>query len=142
MPQYLFYNTETEEYKEVFFSMNDDKIFNGDNGDQEGLWVRRWTVPNASIDSLSNTSPFDTRAHVEKTGKMKGTMGDLFNVSKEMSERRADKIGSVDPVKVKYFKDYAKKNNGAKHFSDKPDKIETKDFVIDFKAKPKKFKES
>ena len=142
MPQYLFQNKVSQEYREVFFKMLDDKIYNGEDGTEEGLWERRFTIPNASVDSISNTNPFDTRAHVTKTGAMKGNLGDLFNVSKEMSERRAEKLGHEDPVKRQFFKDYQKKNNGAKHFSDRPDKIETKDAIIDFKATPKKFKES
>lgn len=142
MPEYLFQNKVTQEYREVFFKMLDDKIYNGEDGNEEGLWERRFTIPNASVDSISNTNPFDTRAHVAKTGAMKGNLGDLFSVSKEMSERRAEKLGHEDPVKRQFFKDYQKKNNGAKHFSDRPDKIETKDAIIDFKATPKKFKES
>lgn len=142
MPEYRFFNTETEEYRDVFFKMNDDKVYNGEDGTEVGKWSRRWTKPNASIDSVSNTNPFDLKAYTEKTGKMKGNLGDLFAISKEASERREQKTGGPDPVKTQFFKDYQKKNNGAKHFSDRPDKIETKHAIIDFKATPKKFKES
>ncbi len=142
MPEYTFFNKITQEYRDVFFKMLDDKIYNGEDGTEVDIWERRWYPPNASVDSISNTNPFDTRAHVDKTGKMKGNLGDLFNISKEMSERRQDKIGGEDPVKRQFFNDYQKKNNGAKHFSDRPDKIETKHAIIDFTATPKKFKES
>ena len=139
MPEYLYKNPQTGEVKGVIQTMREEHVFI----DEEGLeWKRVYTSPNASIDSLSNTNPFDTRAHVNKTGAMKGSLGDLFNVSKEMSERREQKLGHEDPVKRQFFKDYQKKNNGAKHFSDRPDKIETKHAIIDFKATPKKFKES
>lgn len=140
MPEYLFYNSETEEYRNVFFKMNDEKIYNGEDGSEVGIWSRRWTSPNASVDSIANTNPFDTRAHVEKTGKMKGTMGDLYSISKEMSERRAEKLGHEDPVKRKHFDSY-EKTQGVKHYYDKPDKIETKHATIDFKAKGPEFKE-
>ena len=139
MPEYLYKNPQTGEVKGVIQTMREEHVF----VDEEGLeWKRVYTSPNASIDSLSNTDPFDTRAHTEKTGKMKGTMGDLFSISKEMSERRQDKIGAEDPIKRKFFNDYKEKNNGTKHFHDRPDKIETKNAIIDFKATPKKFKES
>jgi hypothetical protein len=139
MPEYTYLNEETGERIDVIQTMREEHRYFGEDGKE---WKRVFYSPNASIDSLSNTSPFDTRAHVEKTGKMKGCLGDLFNVSKEMSERREQKIGGEDPVKRQFFKDYQKKNNGAKHFHDRPDKIETKHAIIDFKATPKKFKES
>lgn len=132
MPEFLFKHPDKEEYKEVFFKMNDDKKYVDDEGVE---WKRRWHIPNASVDSISNTNPFDIQSHVDKTGRRKGTMDDLFNISKEMSERRAEKLGHEDPVKKKFFENYAKKNNGAKHFHDKPDKIETKHATIDFTAK-------
>jgi len=141
MPLFLFKNSDTNEVREIFFKMNDDKVYNGEDGTEIGKWSRRWTKPNASVNSLSNTNPFDTRAHVEKTGQMKGSLGDLFNISKEMSERRQDKIGGEDPVKRKFFEDYKQKNNGAKHFHDRPDKIETKHATIDFTSTSNKFKE-
>lgn len=134
MPLYLYQNSKTEEVFEVVQTMKEEhRFFDPKTGD---LCRRIWTVPNASVDSLSNTNPFDIRSHVEKTGKMKGTVGDLWDASKEMSERRAEKIGGEDPVKRKYFDNYEKKNN-TKHFYDKPSKIETKNAVIDYTAKPK-----
>ena len=139
MPTYSYTNDKTGETLEMHQGMNDEHRFFGENGEE---WRRVFYPPNAAIDSLSNCNPFDTRSHVDKTGRMKGNLGDLFNVSKEMSERRQDKIGGEDPVKRQFFKDYQKKNNGAKHFNDRPDKIETKHAIIDFKATPKKFKES
>lgn len=139
MPQYTYLNEETGETVDVIQTMREEHRYFGEDGKE---WKRVFYSPNASVNSLSNTNPFDTRSHVEKTGQMKGSLGDLFNISKEMSERRQDKIGGEDPVKRKFFNDYKEKNNGAKHFHDRPDKIETKHATIDFTATPKKFKES
>ena len=50
---------------------------------------------------------------------MKGTVGDLLDASKEMSQKRAESNGGVDPVKEKYFKKYSESRRGAKH----PDEI-------------------
>lgn len=128
MPNYIFKHPEKERYVEVFFRMNDEKKYQ----DEEGVeWERRWTVPHASVDSLFNSDPFDIQSHVDKTGKMKGTMGDLFAASKEMSERRAEKLGSEDPVKREMFDKYEKKNK-TKHFFDRPSKIENSFATIDF----------
>jgi hypothetical protein len=44
-----------------------------------------------------------------------GTIGDLWDRSAELSAKRADKNGGIDPVKEQYFKDYSEKRNGQKH---------------------------
>ena len=54
-----------------------------------------------------------------------------MDASAELSSKRAEQNGGIDPVKQKYFKDYAKKRNGTKHHLDKKT-IDTKNFKIDF----------
>jgi hypothetical protein len=49
------------------------------------------------------------------TGNKKGTMGDLFDQSKELSEARKKIHGGKDPVKQKYWKEWSKKRKGKKH---------------------------
>lgn len=137
MPEYLYINDSTEEVYSVIQGMNDEHIF---FDPKTGEQCRRiFTVPNASVDSLSNSDPFNIQEHVEKTGKMKGSVGDLWDVSREMSERRAEKIGAEDPVKREMFNNYEKKN-GVKHHKDKPDKIKMKGATIDFTKPPKEIK--
>lgn len=131
MPLYLFYSEKKDEYREIFFNMNDEKVYNGEDGSEIGEWSRRWTVPNASVDSISDVDPFDTRKLVEKTGKMKGTIGDLWTASEEASKRREDKLGHEDPVRRKYLDNYQKENN-RKHFHDRPQKIDAGVATIDF----------
>ena len=58
------------------------------------------------------------------TGGQKGTLGDMMDRSAEMSQKRADECGGVDPVKESYYKDYAKKRKGTPH----PDKLKKKSF--------------
>ena len=130
MPRYIYKHPEKEEYVEVTQTMSEEHVF----FDFTGLkWKRVFTVPYAAVSSLSSLDPFDTKAHVDKTGEMKGTMGDLFAVSKEMSERRSEKLGHEDPVKRQLFEKY-KQDNNCKHYNDRPDKIETKHAIIDFTA--------
>ena len=130
MAAYLYKNPETGETIEIIQTMNEKHIY----VDKDGLeWKRVWTVPNASVDSISNLNPFDLKSYVEKTGKSKGTVGDLWSISKEASERRAEKLGHEDPVKRKFFDNYEKEKK-VKHFADRPSKIETKNAVIDFTA--------
>lgn len=113
MPIYVYQNPNTEEYIEVFQGMNDEHKY----VDESGLeWKRVFIAPNAAIDLDAN--PFDKQSFVDKTSNA-GTMGDLWDRSKEMSDKRAAQCGGVDPYKKQYFKDYSSKRKGAKHYKDK-----------------------
>jgi predicted nucleic acid-binding Zn ribbon protein len=97
MPLYIYLNSETQEYVEIFQKMNDVKEYFGENGD-ETTWKRIFTVPNASFDS--KIDPFKASEFARKTGSKKGTYGDLLDKSAELSQQRADIVGGVDPVKI------------------------------------------
>lgn len=119
MPLYLYQNPETEEIIEVLQGMNDKHEY----FDTEGLeWKRVFTVPTASIDT--KIDPFSARDFVNKTGTKKGTVGDMMDLSADLSRAREEKTGSEDPVKRKVFQDYEKKV-GKKHLMDKKKVIET-----------------
>lgn len=107
MPFYLFQNPITKEIIEIFQSMKDEHVFI----DSEGLkYERIYTTPCMSIDSKIDA--FSSSDFVEKTRNKKGTIGDLWDASKELSEKRAALAN--DPVKDKFYKDYAKQH-GVKH---------------------------
>jgi hypothetical protein len=102
MPYYLFRHPETEELIELFFHMNDEKKFI----DEAGLeWRREFVVPQASIDV--NIDPHSKRAFMDKTYKA-GTFGEMFDLSKELSEKRG---GKNDPVKQDFKKNWKQKRN-------------------------------
>lgn len=103
MPYYLFSHPKTEEIREIFFHMNDEKVYIDEDGLQ---WKREYVVPQASIDA--NIDPFSSRAFVEKTRKA-GTVGELFDLSKEMSEKRGGKKN--DPIKRTHEKQWKKDRN-------------------------------
>jgi hypothetical protein len=84
-------------------------------------------VPNASIDT--SVDPYSSKEFIQKTENKKGTYGDMMDYSKELSYERGEKNGGVDPVKEKYFKDYANKRNGAKHFDEIKQKGHKSDVV-------------
>jgi len=112
MPIYVYQNPNTEEYIEVFQGMNDEHKYI----DESGLeWERVFIAPNAAIDLDAN--PYDKQGFIDRT-QGKGTMGDLWDRSKEMSDKRASQNGGVDPYKKQYFKDYSSKRKGAKHHLD------------------------
>jgi hypothetical protein len=125
MPIYLYKNPKTGVSKEVIQKMNDEHIY-----EEDGLkWERVFTKPNASIDSKLDA---DNRAgFIEKTGNMKGTVGDMMDYSAELSEERASKSSDgEDPVKKKLFKDY-KKKTGKKHLRDQKKTFENSNVRID-----------
>ena len=79
--------------------------------DEKGIeWKRKWTLPNAAIDA--EIDPFNSNEFVRKTASKKGTMGDLWDQSKELSEKRKEKHGGKDPVKEKYLKEWSKERKG------------------------------
>jgi hypothetical protein len=107
MPIYLFQNPETDEVKEIVLGMNDPKVYQNDGVN----WVRLFTIPNAAIDT--QVDPHSAKDFVKATNK-KGTIGDLFDRSAELSEKRKEKIGH-DPLKEKYYENYSKTRKGKKH---------------------------
>ena len=128
MPLYTYFNSETEEYRDIVQKMNDVKEYFGENGD-ETTWKRIFTVPNASFDS--KIDPFKASEFARKTGSKKGTYGDLLDKSAELSQQRADITGGADPVKAKYFENYSKTRRGAKHPSQMKS-FESKNISVDF----------
>jgi len=114
MPIYVYKHPDKEEYVEAIQSMNEDHTY----FDKEGLeWKREFTNPQLNCES--NIDPFDNKSFIEKTGKMNGTLGEMMDYSKELSEKRKAINGGVDPVKEKYYEGYSKDRKGAKH----PDQI-------------------
>jgi len=85
------------------------------------VWERVWTVPQASVDA--NIDPFSQTQFVDKLGSTKGTLGDTWERSAEMSEKRAAKRDGVDPVKQKYYDDYAFKRKGKRNPREIQEKI-------------------
>ena len=118
MPNYIFKHPEQEEYIEVFFHMNDEKKYIDNSGTE---WKRVFT--SSQLQTTSQFDPWDGKNFAEKTGKMKGTYGDLIDASAEMSSLRAEKNGGVDPIKQKAYKNYSKQRGGEKHPQQKKEEL-------------------
>ncbi len=103
MPYYLFSHPESGEIQEIFFHMNDEKVYVDEYGVK---WNREFTVPQAGIDT--KIDPYSSQAFVEKTRKA-GNVGELFDLSKEMSEKRGGKKN--DPIKRVHEKQWKKDRN-------------------------------
>ena len=127
MPLYVYKHPNKEKYIEVVQSMNEKHIY----VDKSGLeWKRVWFNPQLNTDA--NIDPFDNSHFVNKTGNMKGSYGDMLDYSKELSEKRKSMHGGADPVQQKYFNEYSKQRNGAKHHDELTQNIsKNKNFKID-----------
>lgn len=120
MPRYDFQHSETQEIHEVFFHMNDIKVYKGLNGDEEGKWVRLFHVPLAAIDT--QLDPNDKNQFIRRAEKYK-TIGSVIDKSRELSDIRAQR-NEVDPQKRAFFDKYSADRGGKKHLQDRPSVIE------------------
>ncbi len=127
MPLYEFFNETTGESVDVFFHMTDEKVYNGEDGTQEGQWRRVYHAPLAAIDT--KLDPRDKKAFVRRTEKYT-RVGDFQNLSKELSEKRESKDGK-DGVKEAWLKNYSAQRLGKKHSSEMPKVVETPHVKID-----------
>ena len=127
MPMYPFENPETNEVKEVFFHMNDEKEYVDSNGLE---WKRVFMSP--QLNTEASIDPWSNDDFVNKTSNTKGNVGDLLDRSAELSAQRAERHGGVDPVKQKFFENYSKERKGAKHPDDKGKVYESKNVKIEF----------
>ena len=103
MPLYIFQNPDTGETREVFFKMNDEKSFEGQDGAE---WTRVYTTPQIGLDM--NIDPYSQQAFVDKTARA-GTIGDVQDLSKDMSEKRGG--AKNDAVKHDFLKAWKSKKN-------------------------------
>lgn len=108
MPYYIFQHPKTKQIKEVFQSMKDEHIYIDDKGIQ---WNRVFTKPQASIDT--QIDPNSSKEFVSKTAKRGMTVGEMMDLSAELSEKRGGMTGK-DEVREKAEKAYEKKT-GKKH---------------------------
>lgn len=103
MPLYEFEHPETKKRTLIIQKMNDVHEYSDELGVK---WTRVFSVPNAKVDS--NADPFSEQAFMEKTKNFKGKIGDLYDMSRELSEKR-EKSRGIDPIKDKVVKAYEKK---------------------------------
>tara|TARA_X000001036_G_C20537368_1_gene748822 strand:+ start:359 stop:739 length:381 start_codon:yes stop_codon:yes gene_type:complete len=125
MPLYTFSHPRTGELKDVFFNMNDEKFFTDEDGVE---WNREYSSP--ELNATGSTDAWNSKQFVEKTGKG-GKLGDMLDMSADLSKERASQNGGVDPLKEKYYKKYSKERNGAIHPDKNPKTFENKHIKID-----------
>lgn len=108
MPIYLYQHPKTEKITEVYQSMEDEHIYIDPDGVK---WNRVFTKPQASIDT--QIDPHSSKDFVEKTRNKNATIGELWDRSAELSEKRA-KTGGRDETKIKAQESYTRRT-GKEH---------------------------
>lgn len=103
MPLYSFSNPQNpNETIDIFMSMNDKHEYIKD-----GIkWNRIFYKPQAAIDTKIN--PLDCKDFMNKTREKHGTLGNIQDLSAELSQKR-EKIIGKDPIKEKYYENWQKK---------------------------------
>jgi len=109
MPIYMYQHPLTGEVIEIIQGMNEEHTY---TDPKKTKWNRIFTSPNASFDT--QVDPFSKSDYMKATENKSGTVGDLMDYSKELSQERASKNGGVDPVAEKFYKDH-EKSTGKKH---------------------------
>ncbi len=109
MPEYLFENPDTGEVITVVQGINEEHSYSEDGKE----FQRIFTIPNASIDS--EVDPFSAQQFTEKTKNMKGTIGEMWDYSKELSEKRKKASGGEDPIRKQAEKKYSNKRQGMQY---------------------------
>ena len=110
MPFYTYINPDTEEVIDVAQSINENHVYIDKNGLE---WRRVFTVPEVNTHGTLKADTTE-KQFSDYTKNEKGSIGDLYDRSAELSEKRK-KIYGKDPVKKKYFNDWSKKRKGKIH---------------------------
>jgi hypothetical protein len=108
MPIYLFQNPKTKQVKEIVQKMSDEHIYIDEKGVK---WDRVFTKPQASIDTQMSTD--NSKDFVNKTRNKNYTLGQLWDKSAELSQKRGGMSGK-DEIRDKAEKSYEKKT-GKRH---------------------------
>lgn len=116
MPIYIYQHPTNESIVEVFQSMKDVHEYE-DNGVK---YKRLFSSPAASVDT--NINPDSSKEFCNKLANKNYTVGDLWDKSKELSDKRAAREGT-DPIRDKYFEKYRKEHKGQEHPHQKKEKL-------------------
>jgi hypothetical protein len=112
-PVHDFYNETTGETVEVYVPISAEATQHQVQVVDGKKYKRVYTAPLAAVNSIkgAGTKEDFTRVTTNKKGLK---VGDMWEISAEMSDRRASKMGGTDAVKEKFYDDF-KKQNGVPH---------------------------
>lgn len=113
MPIYVFQHPKTKKVKEIIQRMNEEHVF----VDKKGIkWERILVNPQVAFNT--QLSATDSKGFVAKTRDKNYSLGQLWDMSAELSSRREGTSG-VDEIKAKAEEAYKKKTDKAHPHSKK-----------------------
>jgi len=115
MPFYLYQHPSSEKVIEIKQKISEPHEYIDDDGTK---WNRVFTVPYASIPNMTLINAGSEEDFMKRTQNFDGTIGDLMDASKDLSEKRKQGTG-VDKVQENFHKKYSEERNGLKHMGDK-----------------------
>lgn len=123
MPEYLFTREDDESVScLLFYKMAEVPSVGASIIDENGVvWRRVFTKPNAAMATVID--PYSVTDFSKSFEGKNVNMGNMFDASREASEKRAAKEG-VDPVKTKYLADYKKARKGTEHSVEKKERFD------------------
>lgn len=95
MPLYTFVSK--NKYQDFFFNYKDVPSIGSEIIIDGKKWVRAATIPNYAIDEIGKINIDDPKDFARRTANHKGTVGELFDLSKQLSEERESRDG-VDKI--------------------------------------------
>lgn len=114
MPTYIFQHPDNNEVLEISQRISDVHEYVDDNGVK---WNRVFTVPHASFPNMTRIDAGSEQDFMKRTDGFDGTIGDLMDLSKDLSDKRKEGTGK-DKIQQKFFKNYSKERHGLKHKED------------------------
>ncbi len=106
MPLYTF--SCGKKSQDIFYNSKDVPSIGSEIIIDGKTWVRVATIPNYAIDEISKINPFDEKDFIKRTANHKGNMGELFDLSQQLSDQR-EEIAGKDNIGLKYQEEKAKK---------------------------------
>lgn len=108
MPNYSFSNSKNET-QDFFFDVANAPSIGSKVKIAGRLWTRLPSLVRAAVDS--RIDPFNKQKFLEKTNKP-GKLGDIFALSKELGDKRMEKIGTTDAGFDKFVESSKKRRRG------------------------------
>lgn len=115
MPVYDYHHEESGKTISVFVPLSaTDQERAQQMGEDGNVYRRVYAAPLAAQNMLHGDSTIaDFRRAT--TDKRNLSVGEAWDISREMSERRAAKNGGVDPKKEQFYRDYEKRTKSKHH---------------------------
>lgn len=109
IPLYTYIDDRNDTVYDLIQGMNDlHEAFAPDGYKLSRIWVK----PLMSVDNKLDEN--DPQSFVKYTSTRKGSLGDLWSESAELSQKRKDKNCGIDPVLEKKYNEH-QKTTGKKH---------------------------